>query len=161
MHFDTTSPAKNVYQAPNCPNRNTNVAVLNSHMTGTEHDEPHQQDTHHPQQSDLSILEVMQCLFHKETRMPFSRRQPPACFDLVDCCDLDLDPSTFISEADLDMRVTYLYAKNYVNRSSSSKVIIRKKRTLTFGCCDLAFDPMTFTSDLDLDVVVNYLHPKN
>ena len=46
------------------------------------------------------------------TRMPFSRRQPPACFELVDCCDLDLDPLTFISEADLDMRVTYLYAIN-------------------------------------------------
>ena len=46
--------------------------------------------------------------------MPFSRRQPPACFDLVDCCDLDpdLDPLTFISEADLDMRVTYFHAKN-------------------------------------------------
>ena len=58
--------------------------------------------------------------------MPFSRRQAPACFDLVDCCDLDpekenqtfgccdlaLDLMTFISELDLDMVVTYLYAKN-------------------------------------------------
>ena len=47
-----------------------------------------------------------------KTRMPFIRRQPPACFDLVDCCDLDLDPLTFISEVDLDMIVTYLHAKN-------------------------------------------------
>ena len=47
-----------------------------------------------------------------KTRMPFSRRQPPACFDLVDCCDLDLDPLTFTSELDLDMVVTYLHAKN-------------------------------------------------
>ena len=46
------------------------------------------------------------------TRMPFIRRQPPACFDLVDCCDLDLDPLTFISDVDLDMIVTYLHAKN-------------------------------------------------
>ena len=36
----------------------------------------------------------------------------PACFDLVDCCDLDLDPLTVISELDLDMIVTYLHAKN-------------------------------------------------
>ena len=36
--------------------------------------------------------------------------QPPARFDLVDCCDLD--PLTFISETDLDMIVTYLHAKN-------------------------------------------------
>ena len=35
--------------------------------------------------------------------------QPPACFDLVDCCDLD--PLTFISEADLEMIVTYLHGK--------------------------------------------------
>ena len=27
------------------------------------------------------------------------------------CCDLDLDPMTFISELDLDMVVTYLQAK--------------------------------------------------
>ena len=45
------------------------------------------------------------------TRMPFSRRQPPGCFDLVDCCDLDLDPLIFASELDLDMVVTYLHAK--------------------------------------------------
>ena len=37
--------------------------------------------------------------------MPFIRRQPPACFDLVDCCDFDLDPLTFISDVDLDMIV--------------------------------------------------------
>ena len=29
-----------------------------------------------------------------------------------DCCDLVLDPMTFTSEVDLDMVVTYLYAKN-------------------------------------------------
>ena len=46
------------------------------------------------------------------TRMPFIRRQPPACFDLVNCCDLDLDPFTFISDVDQDMIVTYLHAKN-------------------------------------------------
>ena len=28
------------------------------------------------------------------------------------CCDLDLDPMTFISELDLDMVVSYLHAKN-------------------------------------------------
>ena len=28
------------------------------------------------------------------------------------CCDLALDPMTFISELDLDMVVTYLHAKN-------------------------------------------------
>ena len=60
----------------------------------------------------------------KATRMPFIRRQPPACFDLVDCCDLDLDPLTFISFVDLDMIVTYLHAKNLINRSSSSKVMV-------------------------------------
>ena len=41
------------------------------------------------------------------------------------CCDLDLDPMTFTSELDLDMVVTYLHAKNYIHRSSSSKVITR------------------------------------
>ena len=45
---------------------------------------------------------------------------------------------TFTSELDLDMAVTYLHAKNLVNRSSSLKVIIQKK---TFGCCDLALYP--------------------
>ena len=64
--------------------------------------------------------------------MPFSRRQLPACFDLVDCCDLDLDPLAFISEADLDMRVTYLHAKNWVNRLSGSKVIIWKRKETNF-----------------------------
>ena len=44
------------------------------------------------------------------TGMPFIRRQLPACFDLVDCCDLDL--LTFISDVDLDMIVTYWHAKN-------------------------------------------------
>ena len=37
--------------------------------------------------------------------------QPPARFDLVDCCDLDLDPMTFKSELALEMVVTYLHAK--------------------------------------------------
>ena len=60
--------------------------------------------------------------------MPFSRRQPLACFDLVDCYDLDLDPLTFTSELDLDMVVTYLHAKNLGNKSSGSKVIIRKRK---------------------------------
>ena len=40
-------------------------------------------------------------------------------------CDLELDPMTFISEADLDIVVTYLNAKNEDNRSNGSKVIIR------------------------------------
>ena len=48
--------------------------------------------------------------------MPFSRRQPPACFDLVDYCNLDLDPLTFTSELDLDMVMAYLHAKNQVNK---------------------------------------------
>ena len=43
---------------------------------------------------------------------PSVKGRPPACFDLVDCCDLDLDPLTFISEADLDMIVTYFHAEN-------------------------------------------------
>ena len=46
------------------------------------------------------------------TRIASVEGQPPPRFDLVDCCDLDLDPLTFISEADLDMIVTYLHAKN-------------------------------------------------
>ena len=52
------------------------------------------------------------CTEHKTNKNALQSKEPPACFDLVDCCDLDLDPLTFISEADLDMRVTYLYAKN-------------------------------------------------
>ena len=32
---------------------------------------------------------------------------------------------TFTSELDVDMLVTYLHAKNYVNKSRSSKVITR------------------------------------
>ena len=43
------------------------------------------------------------------------------------CCDLALDPMAFTSELDLDMVVTYLHAKNYVNRPSSSKDISWKK----------------------------------
>ena len=39
--------------------------------------------------------------------------------------DLDLDPMTFISELDLDIIVTYLQAKNEVNRSSGSGVRAR------------------------------------
>ena len=78
------------------------------------------------------------------------------------CCDLALDLVTFRSELDLDRVVTYLHAKNYVNMSSGSKVIIwTKEMKLTFGCCDLALDPMTLTSEFDLDMVVTYLHAKN
>ena len=88
--------------------------------------------------------------------MPFIRRQPPACFDLVNCCDLDLDPLTFISDVDQDMIVTYLHAKNYINRSSSSKVMVGWKEYEAFGCCDVALDPTTFTLELDLDIVVAY-----
>ena len=40
-------------------------------------------------------------------------------------CDLELDPMTFISECDLDIIVTYLNAKNAINRSNGSKVFIR------------------------------------
>ena len=39
--------------------------------------------------------------------------------------DLEFDPMTFISELDLDIVVTYLHAKNGVNMSNGSKVIIR------------------------------------
>ena len=85
--------------------------------------------------------------------MPFIRRQLPVCFDLVNCCDLD--PLTFISDVDQDMIVTYLHAKNYINRSSSSKVMVGWKYE-TFGCCDVALDPTTFTLELDLDIVVAY-----
>ena len=77
-------------------------------------------------------------------------------------CDLALDIVTFKSELDLDMVVTYVHAKNSINRSSSSKVIIwTKEIKLTFGCCDLALDPMTFTSELDLDFIVTYLYAKS
>ena len=51
--------------------------------------------------------------------------------ETFDCCDLVLDPRTFTSELDLDMVVTYLHAKNEVNRSSGSKVIIQKKKETT------------------------------
>ena len=88
--------------------------------------------------------------------MPFIRRQLPTCFDLINCCDLDLDPLTFISDVDQDMIVTYLHAKNYINRSSSSKVMVGWKEYETFGCCDVALDPTTFTLELDLDIVVAY-----
>ena len=78
------------------------------------------------------------------------------------CCDLALDPMTFTSELDLDMIVTYLHAKNFVNRSSGSKAIIREKKETNFWVtCDPALNPMTFTSELDLDMVVTYLHAKN
>ena len=78
------------------------------------------------------------------------------------CCDLAIDLMTFRSELDLDKVVTYLHARNWVNRSKDSKVIIwTKEMKLTLGCCDLAFDPMTFTSELDLDMVMTYLHAKN
>ena len=39
-------------------------------------------------------------------------------------CDLELDPMTLISEPGLDIVVTYLHAKNEVNRSIVSKVVI-------------------------------------
>ena len=39
--------------------------------------------------------------------------------------DLELGPMTLILKLDLDMLVTYLHAKNEVNRSSGAKVIIR------------------------------------
>ena len=43
------------------------------------------------------------------------------------CSDLALDPVNFTSHLDLDMVVTYLHAKNEVNRSSGSKVTTGKK----------------------------------
>ena len=39
------------------------------------------------------------------------------------CCDLALYPMTFTSELDLDMVVTYLHAKNQVNRSGTKKLL--------------------------------------
>ena len=76
------------------------------------------------------------------------------------CCDLVLDPMTFISELDLDLVVTYLHAKN---RSISQAVqkLSSGKENKTFGCCDHDLDPMTFTSEPDLDMVATYLHAKN
>ena len=73
---------------------------------------------------------------------------------LFGCCDLALDPMTFTSDHDLDMVVTYLHAKNLVNRSSSSKVIIQI-HTL------LAAVTLTLVLILDLAMVVTYLHAKN
>ena len=49
--------------------------------------------------------------------------------ELFRYCDLELDPMTFISELDLDVVVTYLHAKNEVNRSNGLKVIIRTTQT--------------------------------
>ena len=43
--------------------------------------------------------------------------------------DLDLGLMTLVLKLDLDMVVTYLHAKNSVNRSSGSKVIIRYTQT--------------------------------
>ena len=74
------------------------------------------------------------------------------------CYDLDLDLMTFTSEHDLDAVVTYLHAKNLVNRSNGSKVIIQIH---TFGCCDIDLDPITFTSEHNLDMTVTSLHAKN
>ena len=47
---------------------------------------------------------------------------------LFNACDLGLDPMTLILELDLDTIVTYLYTKNEVNRSKSSKVMVWKHR---------------------------------
>ena len=49
---------------------------------------------------------------HLKQECPSIEGIPPACFDLVDCCDLDRDHLIFLSELDLDMVVTYLHAKN-------------------------------------------------
>ena len=49
-------------------------------------------------------------------------------YEIFGCCDLALDPMIYASELDLDMVVTYLHAENYIDRSSSSKLIIGKKK---------------------------------
>ena len=58
-----------------------------------------------------------------------------------------------------------MYAKNEVNRSNGSKVIIRADtqciKLELFHYCDRELDPMTFISEHDLDIVVTYLHAKN
>ena len=48
------------------------------------------------------------------------------CVRVVDMhyFDLDFGPTTLVLKLNLDMVVTYLNVKNYVNWSSSSKVII-------------------------------------
>ena len=46
---------------------------------------------------------------------------------LLAAVTLHFTPMTFTSELDLDMVVTYLHAKNQVNRSIGSKVIQKKK----------------------------------
>ena len=83
-------------------------------------------------------------------------------------CDLELDHITFISELDLVIVVTYLHAKNEVNRSNGSKVRLLFGQTHRqciklelFHYCDLELDPMTFISERDLDIVVTYLNDKN
>ena len=58
-----------------------------------------------------------------------SRGDTASC-ELFRYCDLELDPLTFISELDLDIVVTYLNAKNEVNRSNGLKVIIRTDRQM-------------------------------
>ena len=45
---------------------------------------------------------------------------------LLAAVTLHFTPMTFTSELDLDMVVTYLHAKNQVNRSIGSKVIQKK-----------------------------------
>ena len=67
-------------------------------------------------------------------------------------CNLAVDLMTFTSELDLDIVVTNLHAKNWVNKSSGSKVIIRKIMKL-LAAVTLQLT-MTFTSELDLDIVV-------
>ena len=90
---------------------------------------------------------------------PSVKGQPPACIDLVDCCDLD--PLTFTSELDLDMVVTYSCMLKIRSIGEAVQKLSSGKENETFGCCDLALDPLTFTSEPDLDMVVTYLHAKD
>ena len=60
---------------------------------------------------------------------------------LYGCCDLAFDPMTFTSDHDLDMVVTYLHAKNLVNRSISSKVMVGWKKMKLLAALTLHLTP--------------------
>ena len=84
-------------------------------------------------------------------------RNDTAKFQLFSACDHDFDLMTLLCEIYLDMVVTYLYAKNKVSRSKSSKVIIwtdRQTDTHTYKqtCICKAFTyPLTRAANINRD----------
>ena len=49
---------------------------------------------------------------------------------LFDVCDLNFDMLSLVLELDLDITVTYFYAKNQIKRSFSSNVMVWKSRQM-------------------------------